>query len=80
MCSDNDAVATQVHHVTYDRLGDEAPTDLLAVCAKCHRGVSQTPAAPVNGKPGFVTFRQLEQLGAAWVKLCATGWRPSEGD
>jgi 5-methylcytosine-specific restriction endonuclease McrA len=25
-----------VHHLSYDRLGDERPEDLLGVCVKCH--------------------------------------------
>jgi 5-methylcytosine-specific restriction endonuclease McrA len=25
-----------VHHLTYARLGDEDPTDLLGVCSRCH--------------------------------------------
>lgn len=30
------AKATQIHHKTYDRLGNELPDDLLAVCDACH--------------------------------------------
>jgi hypothetical protein len=71
-----DQAATQVHHRTYDRLGDEAFLDLLAVCANCHRGLSHTPNAPASGKPGFATFRQLEQIAAGFNELYATGWRP----
>lgn len=26
-----------VHHLTYDRLGDELLTDLLGVCSRCHQ-------------------------------------------
>lgn len=33
----NGARATQVHHVSYARLGKEQPQDLLAVCDACHR-------------------------------------------
>jgi hypothetical protein len=29
--------ASQVHHVTYDRLFDEGLDDLLSVCERCHR-------------------------------------------
>jgi predicted HNH restriction endonuclease len=29
----------QVHHMTYDRLGKEPLTDLVSVCAPCHRGI-----------------------------------------
>lgn len=28
--------ATQVHHLTYERVGDEWPDDLVAICAECH--------------------------------------------
>jgi len=28
--------ATQVHHITYERIGAELPNDLLAVCCFCH--------------------------------------------
>ena len=28
--------ATDAHHLTYERLGDERPEDLLAVCEPCH--------------------------------------------
>jgi len=27
----------QVHHRSYDRLGCEAPRDLLALCKQCHK-------------------------------------------
>lgn len=30
------ARATQAHHLTYARLGDERPEDLQAVCVSCH--------------------------------------------
>lgn len=32
------AMATQVHHKTYDRIGDEKPDDLMALCNDCHCG------------------------------------------
>jgi hypothetical protein len=28
--------ATQVHHLTYERIGDEWLSDLIAVCRDCH--------------------------------------------
>lgn len=30
-------VVLEVHHVTYERLGNESPQDLLAVCPSCHK-------------------------------------------
>lgn len=35
--------ATEVHHLTYVRLGDERPDDLLALCAFCHRAEHGKP-------------------------------------
>jgi len=32
----HERMPTQVHHLTYRRLGHEAPGDLLAVCRRCH--------------------------------------------
>jgi phage terminase large subunit GpA-like protein len=31
--------AVQAHHLTYERLGDELLTDLLAVCLECHEEI-----------------------------------------
>lgn len=31
--------ATQVHHLTYARLGRELPEDLMAVCTTCHKKI-----------------------------------------
>jgi hypothetical protein len=28
--------ATQVHHLTYDRIFNELPTDLVTLCKQCH--------------------------------------------
>lgn len=30
-------MAVQAHHLTYERIGDEAETDLQAVCVECHK-------------------------------------------
>jgi hypothetical protein len=39
-------VATEVHHLTYVRLGREKPEDLLAVCSAHHRALHNRPAKP----------------------------------
>jgi 5-methylcytosine-specific restriction endonuclease McrA len=31
------AAATEIHHLTYDRLGDELLIDLVAFCKPCHQ-------------------------------------------
>lgn len=33
----NDATKLHVHHRTYERRGEENPTDVVALCADCHR-------------------------------------------
>lgn len=35
-CQECGAQATDVHHVTYERLGNEQPSDLRALCRPCH--------------------------------------------
>ena len=29
----------QVHHLTYDRLGCEKPSDVMVLCSDCHKGI-----------------------------------------
>src|SRR5690606_26359580 len=36
-------VATEVHHLTYERLGAEMLFDLVAVCSDCHMTIHQPP-------------------------------------
>jgi hypothetical protein len=31
-----EGVELQLHHTSYDRLGDELDTDLVLVCVECH--------------------------------------------
>jgi hypothetical protein len=35
--------AYEVHHLTYDRLGAELPTDVVAVCRACHAKFHNRP-------------------------------------
>lgn len=35
------AKATEVHHKTYARMGDELLSDLMGVCRKCHRAIHE---------------------------------------
>lgn len=34
-----EATARQVHHLTYEHLGDEPLEDLVAVCIPCHQAI-----------------------------------------
>lgn len=38
--------ATQVHHLTYIRIYNELPSDLMALCAECHKSIHH--AQPAN--------------------------------
>ena len=40
--------ATEVHHVTYIRVFNELPTDLMAICRKCHAEIHDRRAANDN--------------------------------
>lgn len=40
-----EAKAIQVHHKTYDRVGQEMLFDLVAVCTRCHEAIHQSGAA-----------------------------------
>ena len=37
----NSSVRLEVHHRTYEHLGDELPEDLTVLCADCHRAHSR---------------------------------------
>lgn len=38
-CGCGTASATQVHHLTYERLGDEMLFDLVSICFDCHKKI-----------------------------------------
>lgn len=44
--------ASQVHHLTYARLGHERDTDLQALCKKCHRIADRERKRSPWPKPG----------------------------
>ena len=64
-------VPTEVHHLTYERLGDERDDDLLALCAPCHRGAHPPPAREREALPPHVrrTLARLEKLTAGGREL-----------
>jgi hypothetical protein len=53
----NRAKRLQVHHRTYERIGQEAPSDLTVLCADCHehfhgiKGGTKRATAPTSRKP-----------------------------
>jgi hypothetical protein len=40
-CCSARAVPLQVHHITYERIGDELPKDVVTVCDKCHEVIHE---------------------------------------
>ena len=67
-CQDCGAMATEVHHKTYDRLFNEDLEDLVALCSECHRarhGRQRMPKLPVrrSGKKwrGKSRFQNLKR-------------------
>ena len=45
-----DAQATEMHHKTYDNIGQEPLSDLVMLCKGCHKRLHQPPVLP--DKPG----------------------------
>mgnify|MGYP001560286122 CR=1 FL=1 len=57
-CQDCGARATEVHHLTYDRLFEELLNDLLSLCRRCHRLRHEeteimAPVGPTFGAPSW---------------------------
>src|SRR5437879_13781310 len=42
-----EAMATHMHHLTYERAGNELPEDLLHLCIRCHMGAHPQKAEPI---------------------------------
>ena len=57
LCALCDSKATEVHHVTYDRLGVEFMTDLISVCDSCHRYIHSTPRHPLRPNRRYAEHR-----------------------
>jgi hypothetical protein len=54
------AALVEVHHLSYERVYDEPPGDLAALCARCHRTAHSGPRGPGrHGQPGV----PLEPVG-----------------
>jgi predicted HNH restriction endonuclease len=50
----------EVHHLTYERLGAEAPEDLLVLCGLCHRVVHGVAGAvDAFEDPGPIPLREV---------------------
>lgn len=63
-CCSLDATHTsdlEVHHRTYERLGDELVTDLVVLCRSCHRLHHE-----VHGRPRRARRRKRSLFGRLW--------------
>lgn len=57
--------ATEVHHLTYTRVGCELATDLISLCSSCHRAVTTMHrASKVRSSSGIhpTNFAELESI------------------
>jgi len=72
-------VSLDVHHLTYDRLGNEPMYDLLSLCRQCHNiehgleareyGICQT-----CGEYLMIVIKKIKVLGVKWVDyICQDG-------
>lgn len=52
----------QLHHITYERLGREALSDLTALCPKCHNEVKKLHYRMGRRTPGHVVFQRFLQM------------------
>lgn len=73
VCWGSGAAATQVHHISYDRLGfEDIATDLLAVCRQCHIGLTHHRDEPMNGRSDGMSWDQAEQIAILLVRLVSS--------
>jgi 5-methylcytosine-specific restriction endonuclease McrA len=60
ICSAQDKLI--VHHLTYDRLGEELPTDVRIICRDCHDNKLHRSGVGVDQKhAGYVPWRQTKK-------------------
>jgi len=64
----------QIHHITYDRLGEELPFDVVTVCGTCHIAIHEIAS---NGTPlnrAHIVYKQKKNSRrknewVSWFKL-----------
>lgn len=57
--------ATEVHHITYDHLGDERLSEMMDVCRSCHEAIEQAKRDARKMK-AVVTFAEKKH-GKDWL-------------
>lgn len=82
------ATATQVHHVTYERLGHEdVERDLLAVCRGCHAGITSPAEQAALARNRDLAGDLADDIAQAWcredwpelARLLPPGWAVHDG-
>lgn len=80
-CKECGDEATDVHHVTYDRLGHEEPDDLVALCIPCHMKAHGLPSITVYGNVvqwlESVRGTELESMAVKFVMRPSFNWPPN---
>lgn len=56
------SVKLEVHHITYDRLGRERPTDVVTVCDKCHKEIHRMTKRGCNLDQAHISLYKLLRL------------------
>lgn len=64
----NIAVACEVHHLTYQRLGAERRGDLLAVCRECHQSEHINPSISVEEHTKKLSAEKRQRSLDKWSK------------
>ena len=73
-CGDNNRL--EIHHITYEHLGYEPLTDLLTLCAPCHRlrhPEKQKPGPLIENNPEVRLKQELDKL--KWTGNARDIWR-----
>jgi len=65
------AVAVNLHHLTYQRIGAELPTDVIGLCRRCHEATHQALDAFYPGKS--LEF-QAERTTQVIERATGTSW------
>ena len=70
----------QVHHLNYERVGNERDDDLILLCHRCHEGVhKQIDRMVAQGHPKEVvreavaraTLEKAREIRAKWLEVAA---------
>lgn len=72
-----DCKELEVHHKTYERLGDEEPDDLVVLCRPCHREEHGLARSRFGGI--YTDCTMVDSSGQGWA-IDATGQKTPIGE